>query len=78
MPFLLHERTICLGRERDLRDPRDREGIEQPDEHREGEEGDDRRDDLATHSGGHTIPNPVTTRSISLMPTNGAMIPPTP
>ena len=69
------ERAVRPAREGDLRDAGDGERIDEPGQKREDEEDDERGSELASHQ---TIPSPPTTRSISLMPTNGTTSPPSP
>ena len=71
----LDERAVGLVREADLRDARDRERVEDPEDDRERDEGEQRREQLAPHQ---TSPVAPTTRSISLIPMNGAITPPAP
>src|SRR5262245_43081621 len=59
----LHERAVRAPRERNLCDPRNDQWVDDPGQHGERQEGDDRRNELASH----TIPSPPTTRSISLI-----------
>ena len=51
------------------------ERVDDPEDDREGDEGEQRREELASHQ---TSPDAPTTRSISLIPMNGAITPPTP
>ena len=74
----LDERAVRAAREHHLRDSGDRERVRDPGEQREHEERDERREELAADDRHQTIPSPVTARSISLIPTNGATIPPSP
>ena len=72
----LDERPVRAVRERDLRDAGDRERIEDAGEHGQHEE-DEERGERAGDASADT-PSPLTTTSISLIPTNGTTIPPSP
>ena len=69
------ERAVRPVAERDLRDARHGERVEDADEEREDEERENRGNELATHQ---LTPSPVRARSTSLMPTKGATTPPAP
>ena len=71
----LDERAVRLVREAELRDAGDRERVDDPEDDREGNEGEQRGEELAPHQ---TSPDAPTTRSISLIPMNGAITPPAP
>ncbi len=71
----LDERAVGPSGEGDLRDAGDHERVDEPDENGEHEEGDEGGKELAPHQ---TIPSCAMTRSISLIPMNGATMPPTP
>ncbi len=71
----LHERAVGPVRERDLRHAGHDQRIDDAHEHGEDEERDDRGNELAAHQ---RIPSCVMTMSISLIPMNGAMMPPSP
>ncbi len=71
----LDQRPVRPRGERDLRDAGDHERIDDPGQHGEREEQDERGDELPAHQ---TIPSPETTTSISLIPTKGTTRPPRP
>ncbi len=72
----LDERTLGLVVEGDLADRRDDEGIHDTGQHGEDDEhADGGRQLTAQH---HETPRALMMRSMSLIPTNGAMIPPSP
>ncbi len=72
----LDQRAVRPGREGDLRDPGDDERVDDPGQDGEGEEDDDAR--RRSWRRIRRSPARPTMRSISLIPTNGATMPPRP
>ena len=66
---------FALDGEPELRDAGDRERVDDAEDDREGHEGEQGGEELATHQ---TSPVAPTTRSISLIPMKGAITPPAP
>ena len=71
----LDERPVGPPWEGDLRDAGHDQRIDEPDEHGEDEKRDERGNELAAHQ---RIPSWVMTMSITLIPMNGATMPPSP
>ena len=75
LPFTSSFEPFALSENAGLRDPVTTSGIREPEEHREDDHHHDRGQELASH---HFTPRAVTITSMSLIPMNGAMIPPSP
>ena len=74
----LDERAVGGVLPPDLGDRGDDERVGEPADHGEDDDGDQRRAELADERVHQETPSAEMTTSMSLMPTNGAMIPPTP
>ena len=79
LPVLLDQAAVGLMRKDELRDPGHAERIDEAGDDGHDDDHHDGGADLAQHrSDPQARPMAVTARSISLMPMNGTMIPPTP
>ena len=70
-----NERAVRAVGHRELRDAGHGERVDDADEHRERDEREERGNELTTHQ---ETPSPLRAMSTSLMPTNGATMPPAP
>ena len=77
-PSFLISEPLALSMERHLGDAGHDERVDEPAEHGEHDDGDDGRRQLAHEASHHFTPRALMMMSMSLMPMNGAMIPPTP
>ena len=77
-PSTFDQRAVGLVVEGHLGDAGDDERVDDPAQDREGEHAEHGRGELADESTHHFTPRALMMMSMSLMPMNGAMIPPTP
>ena len=78
LPVDLDERAVGLVVEGHLGDAGDDERVDEPAQDGEHEHAEHGRGELADEATHHFTPRALMTMSMSLMPMNGAMIPPTP
>ena len=69
---------LALSFQKQLADPGDDERVGDAEQEREGDHGEEGRSQLAEHDVHQLTPRAEMMRSMSLIPMNGAMIPPRP